>query len=236
MGIDRPRAVTQAVLKGICFTLGSRNHVCYSDTLAKCLRSFPYSDILSCWGVLCPLCLEMAVTVAPSASAWFTLLTSSFEAQLRSLPQEGALGLFSGRGPPLCDPACPETTYMESGQRTKHLPLCCVEGRAGLSPEPALPRAGMIPVPFCSPFLPPSTIWPKVCPRKHWPMLLPPSCEVASPLDRAPKYKAVYPERGSSALGRADLRSLRQTRRLLSGCVSAFLSIIDVEPEMEPVI
>ena len=59
---------------------------------------------------------------------------------------------------------------------------------------------------------------------------------MASPLVRAPKYKAVYPERGASALSRADLRYLGQSRRLLSGCVSAFLSIIDVEPEMEPVI
>lgn len=128
-----------------------------------------------------------------SASAWLVLVTSSFEVQLGTPPQEGTLGFFLGCGPPLCDPACLETTYMESGPRTKHLALCCVQGRAGLSPEPALPRARMVPVPLCSPFLPPSTIWPKVCPRKHWPILLPPSCEVASPLDRAFKYKAVYP-------------------------------------------
>lgn len=126
----------------------------------------------------------MAVTVAmPFPGPTLPQLTSSLEVQFGIPLQERALCLFLGCGPPPppCDPACPETTYMESGPRTKHLALCYVQGRAGLSPEPELPRARMVPVPLFSPSLPPSTIWPKVCPRKHWPMLLPPSCEVAAP-------------------------------------------------------
>lgn len=169
-----------------------------------------------------------------SDSSWSALLTSSFEAQLGSPSKERVLGLSLGCGPPLCDPAW--TAYMESGSRTKLLTPCSKQGRARRSPEPALPRARMVPVTLCSPSSPQAPSGLRSGPGSiglNFGLL---------PVRWLPLWTGLLStglcilKNGPLPSGRADLRFVGQTRRPLSGCVCAFLSIMDVGPEMEPAI
>lgn len=126
-----------------------------------------------------------------SDSVSSALLTSSFEAQLGSPHQERSLGLFLG---------CGHSCVTLPGQRSfiwnlAHQPSSLPSARQS---RPVKSQHSKEPGWFqflsvLTPLLSPGTIWSKVWPRKHWLILLPPSCGVASLLARAPKYRAVSP-------------------------------------------